>query len=82
VPIDMLWWFERNGAQRTLEVLELSNGLYELRFTDSDDAERCESFGNPHELARRQQQTYYAAAKQKGGMRWLNRQNPVQNAAV
>jgi len=50
----MLWWFERNGAYFTVEVLCLPNGEYELRFLSPDGTERIERFQTARDLAERQ----------------------------
>ena len=50
----MLWWFEREGRHTTIEVLDLPNGEYELRFVDEAGVERIERFANASELAKRQ----------------------------
>ena len=51
----MLWWFERDGAQTMVEVLNLPAGDYELRILEADGVERVEHFDNAADLARRQQ---------------------------
>ena len=52
----MFWWFERNGEHVRVEVLELKTSDYELRFVDVDGSERVETFTDPGELAKRQEQ--------------------------
>jgi hypothetical protein len=50
----VLWWFEREGARTTIEVLHLPNGEYELRVVGEDGAEHIEQFANAADLAKRQ----------------------------
>ena len=52
----MLWWFEREGRQTRIEVLNLANGHYELRVVDGDGVESVEHFVDAAELAKRQQE--------------------------
>jgi len=50
----MLWWFERDGRQLRIEVLELPTGSYELCVHDPAAGEQAETFATVRELARRQ----------------------------
>lgn len=50
----MLWWFERDGAYFSIEVVCLPNGTYQLRFLSPDGAARVEVFHNASDLANRQ----------------------------
>jgi hypothetical protein len=52
----MLWWFEREGVQTKVEVLHLSSGEYELHITEGEGLDHVETFSDPIELAKRQQE--------------------------
>ena len=52
----MLWWFERNGVNMHIEILQLARGGYELRVVDADGHERVEQLADRDELAMRQKQ--------------------------
>jgi hypothetical protein len=50
----MIWFFERKGQYVRCETRKTAAGSYELVITDSDGAERIESFADSSDLARRQ----------------------------
>jgi hypothetical protein len=70
----MLWWFERNGRQARVEVLDGTSRTFELRVDDGDGVECIEKFADARELASR----HHAVVQQLRTHGWSG---PRRNAA-
>jgi len=59
----MFWWFERKGELLRVEVLQVSEQLFELRTIAADGTETLETFTNAQDLAKRQEEVIAKIAK-------------------
>jgi hypothetical protein len=59
----MFWWFERKGELLRVEVLQVSDQLFELRIIGADGTETLETFTNAQDLAKRQEEVIAKISK-------------------
>ena len=63
ITSEMFWWFERKGELLRVEVLQVSEQLFELRIIAADGTETLETLSNAQDLAKRQEEVIAKISK-------------------